>query len=508
LEEKITELVTTGRLNYHEELRARFPETLFELFGIAGLGAKRIKTLYEELGITSVGELEYACNENRLLTLKGFGPKLQQNVLEGIASFKKRRGLHLYSVAREEADRIVAYLTAQKRPFRIAVAGSLRRRKEVVKDIDILASADHSGELMACFWAFEKVEKVVAQGETKSSVVLKSGLAADLRVVSDDEFPYALHHFTGSKEHNVAMRQRAKERGIKMNEYGLFHGDERIACTDEAEIFAALDLPFIPPELREDMGELETESLPNLIERSDLKGVFHCHTVYSDGLGTVEEMANAAKEMCLQYIVIADHSQSASYAGGLSPERIAEQAEEIRRLNKKMAPFRIFHAVESDIRSDGALDYEDDVLRMLDVVIASVHSRLSMGADEATERIVKAVSHPCTVVLGHPTGRLLLSRDGYPLHWDRVFDACAKYQVAIEINANPHRLDLDWRYMKRAKERGIRFCISPDAHSALALNDVEYGIGIARKGWLEPSDVLNCLSVKELELWLTARRKA
>jgi len=501
LEKKIEELVTTGTLGYHQKLRSTFPETLFELFGIPGLGAKRIKTLYEDLGVRSLGELEYACGENRLLSLKGFGPKMQQNVLDGIAFSKRHRGLHLFNAAWSEASRLKRHLSGDASVQRIEVAGSLRRRKEVVKDIDILASSKKATGLMSRFVEAEGIERITAQGETKSSVLLESGLAADLRVVTDEEFPYALHHFTGSKEHNVAMRQRAKDRGLKMNEYGLFRGEKSLPCKDETEIFAALDLPFIPPELREDMGELEAEALPTLVERGDLIGVFHCHTVYSDGLATVEQMADAAQQRGYAYIAIADHSQSAAYAGGLSPAAVEKQHKEIDKVNRSTKGIRVLKGIESDIRSDGSLDYEEAVLERFDIIIASVHSKLTMTEDEATERIVRAVENPYTTILGHPTGRLLLSREGYPLDMERVLDACRANRVAVEINANPHRLDLDWRHMKRAKEKGVKLCIAPDAHNPEGLDDVEYGLGIARKGWLEAGDLLNCMDVKELLAW-------
>ena len=505
LEQKIGELVSTGALEYHRKLRAKFPESLLELFSIQGLGAKRIKTLYEDLGIQSVGELEYACNENRLIALKGFGPKLQQNVLDGIALIKRHRGAHLFSTAYEAATRLLDLLREEKSLIRIEAAGSLRRRKEIVKDVDIVASTKDSRALMARFISADSVERVTAHGDTKSSILLKTGLSVDLRAVSDTEFPYALHHFTGSKEHNVAMRRRAKDRGLKMNEYGLFKDKRNIPCKDETDIFGALDLPFIPPELREDMGELEAQSLPKLVERDDLIGVYHCHTSYSDGLATVEQMAKAAQQRGYQYIVIADHSRSAAYAGGLSVEAVAQQRREIDALNKKLRPFRVFHGIESDIRTDGALDYEESILRTFDVVIASVHSKLHMSESEATTRILRAIENPYTAILGHPTGRLLLSREGYPLNMDRVFDACLANNVAIEINANPHRLDLDWRHIKRGKEKGVLFCIAPDAHSTQALDDVEYGLGIARKGWLDAGNLLNCMTSEELSKWLEKR---
>ncbi len=505
LEEKITELVTTGSLEYHQQLRNQFPESLFELFAIPGLGAKRIKTLYEELGIKSLGELEYACTENRLLGLKGFGKKMQQNVLDGIAHAKRYRERHHIHTAKSEAERLRTHLESSNDVIRLEVAGSLRRSRETVKDIDVLASSKRPAALMEHFVSYDGIAKVTSHGETKSSVLLESGLAADLRVVSDAEFPYALHHFTGSKEHNVAMRQRAREKGLKMNEYGLFRGEDNVSCDDEAAIFAELSLPYIPPELREDMGELDADPLPQLITIDDLIGLFHCHTTYSDGLASVTEMAKGAQDRGYQYLVIADHSQSAGYASGLTPETVAKQHDEIDDLNRALKGFRVLKGIESDILSDGSLDYTDDILAAFDVVIASVHSKLSMKEDDATARIVAAVENPYTTILGHPTGRLLLSREGYPLDFERVFDACRANTVAIEINANPHRLDLDWRLVKRAKEKGIKLCIAPDAHSVDGMDDIQYGVGVARKGWLEAGDVLNTLTAEELLSWRNSK---
>lgn len=498
---RIEELVVTGQMKYHQDLRAKFPDTLFDLFTIAGLGAKRIKTLYDELGVKSLGELEYACTENRLVALKGFGVKIQEKTLDGIAFAKKHRGLHLFNDAFNEAQRLYHLLAKDDSVIRMEIAGSLRRRKEVIKDIDIVVSSKEPKSLMERFIEADGVQTITAQGETKSSVVLESGIAADLRVVADSQFPYALHHFTGSKEHNVAMRRRAKERGLKMNEYGLFRGDSNIPCSDETAIFAELNLPFIPPELREDMGELETDSLPDLVDMEHIQGVFHCHSTYSDGVASVKQMAQAAHERGYAYLAITDHSQSAGYAGGLKPAAVTKQHAEIDALNDVLKGFRVLKGIESDIRIDGALDYDEDVLKRFELVIASVHNKLDMAEDEATPRIVKAIENPYTTILGHPTGRLLLSRKGYSLNMNKVLDACLANHVAIEINANCHRLDLDWRHVRRAKDKGIKLCIGPDAHRIDGLDNMVYGIGIARKGWLEPSDLLNCMTVEEFLKW-------
>ena len=501
LEQKITEYVTTGTLKYHDDLRAKFPESLFDLFGIPGLGPKRIKQVYEELGIKSLAELEAACTKGVLSGLKGFGPKMQEKVLAGIEFAKQQQGQHLYNRAFLEAKRLRHLLSEDSSTHEIEIAGSLRRCKEVVKDIDLIVSSDSPKKVMERFVSDVEVQRVTGHGETKSSVVLNSGVAADLRVVSEKEFPFALMHFTGSKEHNVALRQRAKDRGLKLNEYGLFKGERSLECTTEAEIYKALDLPYVPPELREDMGEFEVDSFPELVTLDDVIGMFHCHSKYSDGQNTVEEMALAAQELGYRYLTMTDHSQSAAYANGLRPEAVRKQQKEIDGLNKKNGDFRILKGIESDIRSDGSLDYDGKVLKSFELVIVSIHSGLDMSEKDATKRIVAAVENPYTTILGHPTGRLLLSRKGYPLNYEKVFDACLANNVAIEINANCHRLDLDWRHVRRAKERGLKLCIGPDAHSTGGLEDMIYGVGIARKGWLEAEDLLNCMTVDEFIAW-------
>lgn len=501
IEQKLEELLLTGDLKYYRELCAKFPPTLFDLFLIPNMGAKRIQTLYDELQIQSLDDLERACNEGRLQGLKGYGPKMQTKLLEGIAFARQHQGLFLYSQAERAAEAVLARLREHPKVQRISIAGSLRRKKEVTKDIDLVVSSSDPAGVMQAFVEGPDVTRVVGHGDTKSSVVLASGIGADLRVVSEEQFPYALHHFTGSKDHNVAMRQRAKERGLKMNEYGLFRGDTLVACDDETALFAALELPYIPPELREDMGELELTATPRLVEQSDLIGLFHVHTSYSDGKASLTEMVEAAQERGYRYITITDHSQTAAYAGGLRPDALTRQHKEINTLNATLQDFHIFKGIESDIRANGELDYEDAVLASFDLIIASVHSKLDMTETEATARIVKAIENPYTTILGHSTGRLLLSRNGYPLDYEKVFDACVANHVAIEINANPRRLDLDWRYVKRAKERGIKLVIAPDAHSVNGIDDTRYGIGIARKGWLEPDDLLNCMTADDFVAW-------
>ena len=505
LAEKIAELVKTGKLPYYEELRALLPEGLPELLELPGLGPKRVKAIYEKLGVTNLGELEYACRENRLAALDGFGKKTQENALAAIALRRKHRERHLYHHAFAAAEPLLSALRRQEGVIRAELAGSLRRHRETIKDVDLLACArrDARQAITAAFVALPDVEGVVAQGDTKSSVRLKSGINADLRLVDEEEFPYALNYFTGSKEHNTVMRGRAKERGLKLNEYGLSRVDteERVVCADEAEIYRALGLSYVPPELREDLGEFDAAAsgtLPRLVERSDIRGILHVHTTASDGVNALEELVEAVRSMGMSYLGICDHSQSAGYAGGLRPERVRAQWEEIDRLNAKLGDFVVLKGIESDIKPDGSLDYDEETLAGFDFVIASIHSKLSMSEAEATERILRAIRHPTVTILGHPTGRLLLAREGYPLDMPTVIDEAARQGVAIELNASPHRLDLDWRWCRRAKSKGVRIAINPDAHSTRDLRDIEIGVAVGRKGWLEAGDVLNALPVDRL----------
>ncbi|MGF7398563.1 DNA polymerase/3'-5' exonuclease PolX [Thermoanaerobacterium thermosaccharolyticum] len=501
LNKKLTELVTTGRLEYYDNLKASIPEGLFEMLKIPGLGPKKIKTLYDKLDIKTVGELEYACIENRLVELPGFGEKTQKKILEGIQFIKQFNGKHLFMDAYLEASSLKQYLMDSGLTIRCEIAGSLRRRKEIVKDIDILATCDNPEKLMDVFTKYEGIRDIVAKGETKTSIILKSGINVDLRVVKDEEYPYALHHFTGSKEHNTAMRHRARQMGIKMNEYGLFKGDLLIKCRDEKEIFNNLNLSYIPPELRENMGEIEAAEkglLPVLIDEKDIKGVFHVHTIYSDGANTLSEMVNAARDRGYKIIGITDHSKSAFYANGLKEEDVLRQLDEIDELNSKYSDIKILKGIESDILKDGSLDYDEDILRRFDFVIASVHSSFKMSKDDMTKRIIKAIKNKYTKIIGHLTGRLLLARDGYDLDVYKVIDSAAEYGKVIEINSSPYRLDIDWRYIKYAKEKGVKFAICPDAHRIEGLDDMKYGIGIARKGWLEAKDVINTYDFDEL----------
>jgi len=508
---KIEEMAATGRSTLLDKLRAEFPDTIFELFRIPGLGPRKIKALHDKLGISSLGELEYACRENRLVELPGFGEVTQEKVLQGIDFVRRQAGRHLQHRALMAAEELLAFLQGHKAIQQASIAGSLRRRMETVKDVDLVAACppDARQQVAKEFCSLSMVAETIGCGETKASVRLLSGLAADLRLVAAVEYPFALMHLTGSKEHNIAMRQRAIQRGLKLNEYGLFKGDSLIPATDETEIYDHLGLPFIAPELREDRGEIaaaETGALPDLIKHDDIHGILHVHSTYSDGANSIRELAEWCRENGLSYLGVCDHSASAAYAGGLRPEDIKRQHEEIDRLNEEFHDFTIFKGIESDITTDGNLDYPEKILEKFDFIIASIHSRLTMSEVEATRRIIQAIENPYTTILGHPTGRLLTAREGYPLDINAVLNAAAEAGTVIELNASPHRLDIDWRHLQAAGDRGIKIAVNPDAHSLAGMADMQYGIGIARKGWLRSGDVINTLPTAAFAEFLSRRK--
>lgn len=511
ISKQITEIVKTGTSSLYQELKSQIPEGLFEMMRIRGLGPKKISTLYQKIGIKSVGELEYACKENRLVELSGFGVKTQENILKNIDQLKKFAGQYLYGEAIHYGLEIEKAIKESSFTIRATLAGSLRRRKEICKDIDIVASSDKPSELINYFINLPFVESVIGAGETKASVILKSGINVDLRVVSDKQYPYTIHHFTGSKEHNTALRHRGKNMGIKINEYGLFDTEEKvIECKTEEEIFHALGLSYIPPELRENMGEIDASQegkIPELVEFADINGSFHIHTTYSDGSATVAEMVEAAKKWGWNYLGVTDHSQSAFYARGLRPKEIDNQIQEIDNLNEKNPDFTIFKGIEVDILKDGSLDYPDEILKKFDFVIAAIHSGFKMTEQEATVRLVKAMENPYVTMLAHPTGRLLLAREGYPVNMKTVIKAARDNDVIIELNASPYRLDIDWRWCHYAREMRAKIAINTDAHNVADLANIEVGLGIARKGWLEARDVFNTLTREEVSKYLMERKR-
>jgi len=504
----VRELYQSGESEEHAKLRAPFPDSLFQLFDIPGLGPRKIKTLYEKLEIKSMAELELACRENRIAGLEGFGEKTQANFLKQIEHLKKTQGHYLLDDALMECEKIVAYLKKSPSAKEVTVAGSVRRSKEIVRDLDILVSTDEPARIHEAFTQYTEADDVSSHGDTKSSIILRAGMQCDLRTVTEEEYPYALLYFTGSKEHNVELRTIAKKKGLKVNEYGIFKGEKKIACRSEKEIYEALGFSYVPPEARENSGEIELASeqaFPKLVEGKDIKGVFHVHSTYSDGKASLEDMIREAERLEYEYVGISDHSQSAKYAGGLDAEKIKKQFKEIDSLQKKFK-IRIFKGIESDIKNDGSLDYDEKTLRDFDFVIGSVHSGYQMKEKEMTERLRRVMENKYLTFLGHMTGRLLLGRKGYPLDMEFLFEKSVEYGVTIELNAQPRRLDPDWRMCHSARKKGVKFSIHPDAHSVQGLSNVKLGVGIARKAWLEKKHVMNTLPLAKMEQFLKARR--
>jgi len=523
-------LLRTGSLPFYDELRARFPPGLRECLRIPGLGARKVKQLHDALGIDSLAALESACREGRLAGVKGFGPRSAEKILNGIALVRSSAGLYRYRRALGRAEEILEFLRSTGLASSVEIAGSLRRKNPIVRDINIVAASREPGRLAEAFRSVPGVAAGEAPGPgvfpgnlsegpcgppnslAKTSVRFPDGLAADLRVVSEEEFPAALLSFTGSPEHNRQIRERAKELGMELSERGLFRTEAdgaRIPCAREAEVYAALGLAYTEPELREGTGEIEAAlraELPALVSERDLRGVIHLHTTDSDGRDSLESMVAAARNAGYSYGAITDHSKSAGYAGGLDEERVLAQREEIRSMRRRFPGFRIFHGTEADILADGSIDYGDEFLRVFDLVVASVHSRFGLSREEQTARLVRAVGNPLVSVLGHPTGRLLLSREGIAVDIDAVIDAAADSGCALEINCSPQRLDLDWRHCRRAVAKGVPLSIDPDAHSVAELGLVPLGVGIARKGWVTAAATLNARSADELVAWLERRR--
>jgi len=514
IEDKVTTLVRTGGLPYLDALRAEVPAGLMEWLAVPGLGPKKVRAIHRALGITSLGELEYACRENRLRDLDGFGVASQAKILAGIERVRIHAGRFLQPVVQDQARRIVELVRSVPGVVRAEVCGSVRRRGETSKDIDVVASCPDADAVMDALAGSDLVEEVASRGPTKCSVRLAAGPGADVRVVDDDAFPFAVLYFTGSKEHNIRLRARAQALGMKLNEYALERDDGTgsVACADETAVYRALDLPWIPPELREDRGEIEAAAsgdVPDLVAESDLVGVLHCHSNWSDGSAGIAEMAEAARARGYAYLGLCDHSQAAAYAGGLDAERVREQHREIDRVNAGFAgAFRVLKGIEVDILPDGSLDFPDDVLRTFEFVVASVHSAFHLSETDQTARILRALANPYVDVLGHPTGRLLLSRDPYAVDLPRVVREAAARGVAIEVNAHPQRLDLDWAHLRIGRAHGLKTAIDPDAHDPDGLDVVAHGVGIARKGGCTRDDVLNAWPLERLLEHLAARRRA
>jgi DNA polymerase (family X) len=518
---RVEEAVKTGNIAFLDELRAETPAVKLEMMRIPGVGPKKINAIYDQLHVTTMSELEQACKDDKVAHLPGFGKKTQEKILQGIAFIAEHSNRFLYPVAEKEAERIRGALATLPEIVRMEVAGSLRRKRETVKDIDMVVSvADDAGsgerrKIMEFFTSQPSVINITGKGETKSSVVLSSGIAMDLRVVGDSQFPYTLHHFSGSREHHIPLRRRALSMGMTINDYGMFkqqNGQEKLVpCKDERDLYAALGMDYIVPELREDMGEIEAAArheLPDLVQESDLRGVLHAHSTWSDGKNSIREMAEACIARGYSYLGLTDHSKTAAYAGGLTEDDLRRQWDEIDQLNEEFGGrFHILKGSECDILRDGSLDYSDELLAQLDFVVISIHSIFNLPPEEQTQRMVHAIANPYVDIVGHPTGRILLGRAGYTLDMEAVIEAAAEHGVCIEINADPSRLDLDWRLVHKARDKGIKVPIGPDAHTLAGIDNMRYGIGVARKGWLRASDVLNTLELQDVMKFFQKRRK-
>jgi DNA polymerase (family 10) len=502
---KIEEILETGGLAQLAEIEQRTPPELAELLKVSGLGPKRVKVLREELGITSLDELERAAKAGQIRQLRGFGEKIEASILKDLERVREDAGRTSLAVVEQVAEPLADYLRRIKGIDRVMVAGSYRRRQETVGDLDILATGDDGAEVIERFTQYEDVAEIVSQGETRSTVILRSGLQVDLRVVASESYGAALLYFTGSKAHNIKLRNMALDWGLKTNEYGVFEGQDRIAGEREEEIYALFGLPLIPPELREDRGEIEAAqggTLPELVTLDDIRGDLQMHTDSSDGHATLEEMARAVQDLGYEYAAITDHSTYIAVTQGLDAEGLARQIDAIDRLNEKLEDLVLLKGIEVDILEDGSLDLPDDSLKRVDLTVCSIHSKFDLSREEQTERIIRAMDNPYFTILAHPTGRLIGRRAPYDVDMERVMEAALERGCFLEVNAYPERLDLNDVHAKMAKEMGLKLVISTDAHGAGDLAYMRYGVGQARRGWLEAHDVLNTCSLSDLRLLL------
>jgi DNA polymerase (family 10) len=509
---KIKELLDTGKLKYYEDLKKSEYAPLTEFLKIPGMGPKHAKLVHDKLRIKTTDQLRKAAEEGKLRELPGLGEKVEQNILQGIQQVQKFKERFSLAFIYPRAQNIVEELKKVKEVKQITLGGSLRRMKETIGDVDILVSSDKPKPVMGAFINLLQRAKVLAEGSTKASIMTKDGFQVDIRVVKPVSFGAAQHYFTGSKAHNIRIRSLGIDKGLKVNEYGVFKGQKNIAGKTEEEVFKSVGLPYIPPEIREDQGEIEAAQnnrLPHLIELKDLKGDLHVHSDWTDGNNSIEEMAKAAQKRGYQYVAICDHSPTIGITNGLTPQRLKKHNEEIDKLNEKMSRgkgdmnFRILKGIEVDIRSNGQLDFEDEILKGLDVVVGAVHTKFAQSKDEMTKRIIKAIENPNVDIIAHPTGRLIGKREPYQVDMDKIMDACKANKKVLELNAYPERLDLSDINCRKAKEKGIKIAISTDAHADAHLEWIKFGVATAKRGWIEPEDVINTLPLSKLLKFLS-----
>lgn len=503
IHEKIVEIVKTGKCQFHDELLKELPPGLLELLEVSGIGPKKVQLLYEKLGIQSVDELENAAKKGKLRDLPHMGEKTEEKILKAIQELKSRKGRFRLSLALSYAEPLSAYLKKISGVIQVEPAGSLRRWKDTIGDVDILVTCKKDAPVMDRFVKYPDVKEIIAKGDTKSTAILKSGLQVDVRVLDEKSFGAALQYFTGSKAHNIAIRDRAKKMGLKISEYGVFEEKtgKKVAGEDEEDVYKAVGLPWIPPELRENMGEVEAAErgkLPRLVEINDIKGDLHVHSSESDGIHTLEEMVSYAMQKKYEYIAITEHSKAVGVAHGLDDERALKQIKAIDKINSQLKGFKILKGTEVDIKADGSLDHSEEVLRQLDVVVGAIHSKFNMTVDEMTDRMIKAMSTGLINIIAHPTGRIVGVREPYPVDMPKIIEAAKKYGVMLELNSYPERLDLNDSHCRLAKEMGVMVAISTDSHNRLHLDYIRYGIHTARRGWLEKDDVLNTRPLKEV----------
>ncbi len=501
LSAKIREIVATGRCSLLERLRTELPPAVTELLKIPGIGPKRVKALYRDLEVQTVEQLYRAARDGRIRALPGFGEKTELNILQAVEAHVSQARRFKLAVAAQYAEALRTYLAAVQGVKQVTIAGSFRRMRETVGDLDILATAMPDSPVMQRFTAYDEVAEVLSAGATRASVMLKCGLQVDLRVVAEESYGAALQYFTGSKAHNIAIRRIAQKHGLKVNEYGVYRGEARIAGENEESVYRAVGLPYIPPELREDRGEIEAAHagwLPHLVELADLRGDLHVHTRATDGRNTLREMALAAQAQGFEYLAITEHSRRLTVAHGLDPLRLARQCDEIDALNERLTGITLLKGIEVDILEDGSLDLPDNVLARLDLVVGAVHSKFDLSRARQTERILRAMEHPCFTLLAHPTGRLIEKREPYDVDMLRIIRQAKNRGCFLELNAHPERLDLLDTYCQMAKEEGVLISINSDAHSPFDFANLRFGVGQARRGWLGKQDVLNTRPLAEL----------